>query len=225
LERVQFLMRKFYDHWFFLLSWRWYCSFLKIQKNKKNQNLQKKEEKKRKGKVEGLVWKPSKIFPINTMLQCSRKGGRKFYRHGGRRKLTGGEQKKKLNLNWKREKPPPFETKLADPPFEKTREPHLLPISDTVAAPLFWLRRFSSLNSPTKHSRHPPHPISLSRSSTQWPPHLFLGFSPFFFSRNQPKLGPSLGQKSTRGELPPHFPRPFRHPKPKASQPNSLQRQ
>jgi hypothetical protein len=41
----------------------------KNTKNKKNQNLQKKEENKRKGRVEGLVWRPSKTSPINTMLQ------------------------------------------------------------------------------------------------------------------------------------------------------------
>jgi hypothetical protein len=43
---------------------------LKIQKNKKNQNLQKKKrEKKGKRKVEGPVWKPSNTSLINTMLQ------------------------------------------------------------------------------------------------------------------------------------------------------------
>jgi len=51
LERVQLLTRKFYDHWFSLLSWRWYCSLSKIQKNKKNQNLQKKRKRKVKEKL------------------------------------------------------------------------------------------------------------------------------------------------------------------------------
>jgi hypothetical protein len=69
LERVQLLTRKFYDHWFSLLSWRWYCSFSKIQKKIRKIKIYKKKEKKRKGKVEGLVWKPSKTFPINTKLQ------------------------------------------------------------------------------------------------------------------------------------------------------------
>jgi len=94
LERVQLLTRKFYDHWFSLLSWRWYCSLSKIQKNKKNQNLQKKEEKRRKGKVEGLVWKPSKTFPINTMLHWIFKRGAIL--------IFGGERQHKnrtLNLS------------------------------------------------------------------------------------------------------------------------------
>jgi len=50
LERVQLLTRKFYDHWFSLLSWHWYCSLSKYKKNKKNQNLQKKRGKEKERK-------------------------------------------------------------------------------------------------------------------------------------------------------------------------------
>jgi coproporphyrinogen III oxidase-like Fe-S oxidoreductase len=41
-ERIQLSTRKFYNHWFFLLSRRWYCSLSKIQKKSK---FTKKKEK------------------------------------------------------------------------------------------------------------------------------------------------------------------------------------
>ena len=54
-ERIQLSTRKFYNHWFFLLSRRWYCSLSKIQKKikiykkkKKKSKFTKKTEKKKK---------------------------------------------------------------------------------------------------------------------------------------------------------------------------------
>jgi len=96
--------------------------FQKYKKNKKNQNLQKKrrkKEKERKGKVKGLVWRPSKTSPIHNLLQWKKRGGEKF-RGRRRRKFLGGtvESKKrtlKKNLKpfspcchhpWKRSQPP-----------------------------------------------------------------------------------------------------------------------
>ena len=52
LERVQLLTCYFKNHRFSSLET---MLIRKIQKIRKNQNLQKKEEKRRKGKVEGLI--------------------------------------------------------------------------------------------------------------------------------------------------------------------------
>jgi hypothetical protein len=46
-ERVQLLTRKFYNHWFFLLSRRWYARFQKYKKIRKIKIYIKKEKKKR----------------------------------------------------------------------------------------------------------------------------------------------------------------------------------
>ena len=62
--------------------------FQKYKKIRKIKIYKKKEEKKRKGKVEGLVWKPSKTFPINTMLYWIFKG------RGGNFAIKEGNQKK-----------------------------------------------------------------------------------------------------------------------------------
>jgi len=53
--------------------------FQKYKKIRKIKIYKKKKKKKRKGKVEGLVWKPSKTFPINIKLQWTQKGGENFY--------------------------------------------------------------------------------------------------------------------------------------------------
>jgi hypothetical protein len=60
--------------------------------------------KKEKRKVEGLIWNPSNISSINTMLQWNNKGG-KFTRgekfiHGGEKNFTGMGAKEK----WERKK-------------------------------------------------------------------------------------------------------------------------
>jgi len=60
--------------------------FQKYKKKWEKSNFKKKQEKKRKGKVEGLVWKPSKTFPINTKLQWTQKGGRNL--HGEKNSFT-----------------------------------------------------------------------------------------------------------------------------------------
>ena len=52
--------------------------FQKYKKIRKIKIYKKKEEKRRKGKVEGLVWKPSKTSPINTMLRRKIQGGEKI---------------------------------------------------------------------------------------------------------------------------------------------------
>ena len=113
LERVQLLTRKFYDHWFFLLRLHWYWSLLKIQK--KNQNLQKKKENKKKGKVEGLGWKLSKTFSYKYHATVKNwrgrkiysRGRRKIYRHGGRRKF-GGSKKTQPKFIYREAAAPPF---------------------------------------------------------------------------------------------------------------------
>jgi hypothetical protein len=51
LERVQLLTLKFYDHWFSLLSWRWYCSLSKIQKIRKIKIYKKKRKREGKEKL------------------------------------------------------------------------------------------------------------------------------------------------------------------------------
>jgi len=133
--------------------------FQKYKKNKKNQNL--KKNRKRKGKVEGLVWKPSKTFPINTMLQWKWRR-RKTY-SGGRKKIDSrgenfrGEGSQKVNP-----KPKYFSFLFQGRhPFarRKTGRPSL--VSPSALFPLCHFRHLS----PQNHFQRPP----LSPAKAQCP--------------------------------------------------------
>jgi hypothetical protein len=91
---------------------------IKIQKNKKNQNLKKEE-----GKVEGLVW--SNILPINISIQQTKKGG---------------EQKKKRGIP----KPKTYFFNRGRRPLLLLKKRYQREISQPP--PLFWLLRSSPIS-------------------------------------------------------------------------------
>jgi len=119
----------------------------RFQKYKKIRKIKiykkKKRKRKEKEKVEGLIWKPSKTFPINTMLQWNSRGGEKFYRHEGRRKTEG---KKGKNLNLQKN--------------HSSRHP----LKPTHSPPLLWLWESKPERTPHKE-RAAGHPSSLGEAN------------------------------------------------------------
>jgi len=211
LERVQLLTRKFYDHWFSLLSWRWYRSLSKIQKkNKKNQFTKKK----RKGKVEGLVWRPSKTSPINKHATVKKKGGEIYTGGEKRREFGGNKRKKTLNLNWflSRRLPPSLgkNQKWPSPTFAKKNQkhrgavpsssgflhgpakaPHLTPSSEPQKRP-----DPSPPKKPNRPFLQPPAPLATTATKSQELPSLVFPHRPPHNSSSRQLPWPHLPKKS-----------------------------
>jgi len=119
--------------------------FQKYKKIRKIKIYKKKEEKKRKGKVEGLVWKPSKTFPINTKLQWTQREGRNLH---GEKNFGGTVESKKRTQ----------------------KKNNLKSIFCTAAPPWPWKKPTSAVLPPWPCKRHT---ISFSRSPT-YSPHFHL---------------------------------------------------